>query len=128
VSAVPYEIFFFNNSDRVIDAMKGVMEAAGLTKFDSVIPNEIGGMNAFEALLAAHRLGKSTLDTDLVARAYPKIWQTVRCLKDISVTPAAVANGVGKVQVQQDSISEVALLINIHRSSKLLATTLKQKT
>ncbi len=84
---------------RVTDAMKGVMEATGLSTFDAVIPNEIGGMNAFEALLAAHRFGKSTLDTDLVARAYPKIWQTVRCLKDVSVTPSAVADGAGNIQV-----------------------------
>jgi DUF917 family protein len=79
--------------------MKGVMTATGLETFDAVIPNEIGGMNAFEALLAAHRFNKSTLDTDLVARAYPKVWQTVRCLKDIPVAPAAVANGAGKQEV-----------------------------
>lgn len=87
---------------RIIDAMKGVMEAAGLSTFDCVIPNEIGGMNAFEAFLAAQRFGKSTLDTDLVARAYPKIWQTVRCLKDIPVAPAAIADGAGKVQVRRN--------------------------
>ncbi|KUJ20906.1 uncharacterized protein LY89DRAFT_694593 [Mollisia scopiformis] len=85
--------------DEVADAMKSVMEASGLSTFDCTIPNEIGGMNAFEALLAAHRFGKSTLDTDLVARAYPKIWQTVRCLKDIPVAPAAVSNGAGKTEI-----------------------------
>lgn len=77
--------------------MKGVMEASGLQNFDAVIPNEIGGMNAFEALLAGHRFGKTTLDTDLVARAYPYLWQTVRCLNDISITPAAIAAGNQKV-------------------------------
>jgi len=45
------------------------MSAVGLSTFDAVVPNEIGGMNSFEALLAAHRFNKSTLDTDLVARA-----------------------------------------------------------
>lgn len=86
--------------------MRGVMEAAELSSFDAVIPNEIGGMNSFEALLAAHRFGKAALDTDLVARAYPKIWQTVRCLKDIPVAPAAVANGLGKTQVDSNSTLE----------------------
>jgi DUF917 family protein len=85
--------------DRVTDAMKGVMSATGISTFDAVIPNEIGGMNAFEALLAAHRFNKSTLDTDLVARAYPKVWQTVRCLNDVPITPAAVTGGAGKQQV-----------------------------
>ncbi|CAL3965121.1 hypothetical protein PZA11_002059 [Diplocarpon coronariae] len=87
--------------DEVTDAMKGVMKATGITKFDAVIPNEIGGMNAFEALLAAHRFNKSALDSDLVARAYPKVWQTVRCLADIPVAPAAVADGIRNVQIFQ---------------------------
>ncbi|XMA08178.1 hypothetical protein WAI453_000969 [Rhynchosporium graminicola] len=85
--------------NEVTDAMKGVMKAAQLSKFDAVIPNEIGGMNAFEALLAAHRFKKSTLDSDLVARAYPMVWQTVRCLQDIPVAPAAVADGAGNIQM-----------------------------
>lgn len=90
---------YLANTVRVTDAMKAVMKTSGLSTFDAVIPNEIGGMNSFEALLAAGRFGKSVLDTDLVARAYPKIWQTVRCLKDVAVTPAAVADGSGNVQV-----------------------------
>lgn len=57
-------------------------------------------MNAFEAILAAHRFGKSALDTDLVARAYPMIYQTVRCLNGVSVTPAALADGAGKEEVK----------------------------
>jgi DUF917 family protein len=79
--------------------MKGVMEVTGLSTFDAVVPNEIGGMNSFEALVAASRFKKSVLDTDLVARAYPMIWQTVRCLEDIPVAPAAVADGAGMTQV-----------------------------
>ena len=80
--------------------MKAVISATGLQTFDAVIPNEIGGINAFEALLAAHRFGKSTLDTDCVARAYPYVWQTVRCLNDVPVTPSAVANGCDKAEVR----------------------------
>lgn len=78
------------------DAIKALLKTTGLKDFDAVIPNEIGGLNAFEAILAAHRFGKSALDTDLVARAYPMIYQTVRCLKNVSVTPAALADGAGK--------------------------------
>jgi DUF917 family protein len=85
--------------------MKGAMKASGITDFDAVIPNEIGGMNAFEALLASHRFRKNTLDTDLVARAYPKVWQTVRCLKDIPVTPACVADGVGRTEVRRPNLA-----------------------
>lgn len=86
-------------SARVTDAMKAVMKATGLSTFDAVVPNEIGGFNAFEALLAAHRLKKSVLDTDLVARAYPMVWQTVRCLNRVPVVPAAVTDGAGKAEV-----------------------------
>jgi len=79
--------------------MKAVMSITGLASFDAVIPHEIGGLNAFEALIAGQRLQRPTLDTDCVARAYPKVWQTVRCLNRVSVTPAAVADGCGRCEV-----------------------------
>lgn len=75
--------------------MTAVMELAGLKTFDACIPNEVGGLNAFEALLAAYRFGKSGLDTDLVARAYPMIYHTIRCLNGLSVTPSGMSNGYG---------------------------------
>lgn len=80
-----------------------MVKTTGLETFDAIIPNEIGGLNAFEAILAAHRLGKSALDTDLVARAYPMIYQTVRCLNGVSVTPAALADGAGNEEVSLTS-------------------------
>lgn len=75
------------------------MEHTGLKTFDAAIPNEIGGLNAFEALLAAYRFGKSALDTDLVARAYPMIYHTIRCLNNVPVTPSAMSNGAGVTEV-----------------------------
>jgi DUF917 family protein len=84
---------------RTADAVRALMNITGLDTFDAVIPNEIGGLNAFEAILAAHRLGKSALDTDLVARAYPMMYQTVRCLNGVSITPSALTDGTGKAEV-----------------------------
>lgn len=84
---------------RVTDAIRNVLSTTGLTTFDAVIPNEIGGLNAFEVLLASSRFQKPTLDTDLVARAYPMVWQTVRCLADTPITPSAVADGAGNAHV-----------------------------
>lgn len=86
---------------RVKDAILAVAKVAGLDSFDAIIPNEIGGLNAFEALLAAARLHKSVLDTDCVARAYPYLWQTVRCLQNVSVAPVAVADGQGRSRVRR---------------------------
>jgi DUF917 family protein len=86
--------------NRIIDAVHTVLAATGITSIDAVAPNEIGGMNAFEALLAAHHFGKSTLDTACVARAYPFLWQTVRCLEDRPIVPASAADGAGGQQVQ----------------------------
>jgi len=85
--------------NEVTDAIRGVLTTTSLPDFTAVIPNEIGGLNAFEALLAGLRFNKSTLDTDLVARAYPMVWQTVRCLEDIPITPSAVADGSGNHNV-----------------------------
>ncbi|ATZ54140.1 hypothetical protein BCIN_10g01600 [Botrytis cinerea B05.10] len=85
--------------NEITDTVKALMSATGHTSFDATIPNEIGGMNSFEALLTAHRFGKPTLDSDCVSRAYPMVWQTVRCLNGVPVTPAAVANGCGGTEV-----------------------------
>lgn len=110
------------------DAIAGVMEAVGITTFDAVIPNEIGGMNAFEALLASYRFKRSTLDTDLVARAYPMVWQTVRCLKDVPIAPCAVASGAGITKVFLSFYSPSNNNLTwITRYSKLPAITLRQK-
>lgn len=81
------------------------MSTTGLTDFDAIVPNEIGGLNSIEALLAANRFGKSVLDTDLVARAYPMVYQTVRCLNGQLVAPSAIANGMG-----DNRVSEILLL------------------
>ncbi|TAQ83538.1 hypothetical protein B7494_g8138 [Chlorociboria aeruginascens] len=83
----------------ITDAIKGVMSLTGMTDFDALIPHEIGGLNAFEGLLAAHRFKKPALDTDCVARAFPMLWQTVRCLEDIPITPSSIADGGGRVEV-----------------------------
>ncbi|KAH8897630.1 hypothetical protein GQ53DRAFT_837492 [Thozetella sp. PMI_491] len=93
--------------NEITDAITAVTAAGNLSTFDSIIPNEIGGMNSFEALVAASRLGKSVLDTDCVARAYPYLWQTVRCLNGVSVTPAAVADGAGNKKVMAISRDEL---------------------
>ncbi|KAJ8065044.1 hypothetical protein OCU04_005758 [Sclerotinia nivalis] len=89
--------------NEITDTIKALMSATGHSSFDATIPNEIGGMNSFEALLTAHRFGKPTLDSDCVARAYPMVWQTVRCLNGVPVTPAAVANGCGGIEVFMNS-------------------------
>ncbi|PQE32022.1 hypothetical protein CJF32_00001628 [Rutstroemia sp. NJR-2017a WRK4] len=100
--------------DELTDTVKALMSSTGIKSFDATIPNEIGGLNAFESLLAAHRLGKPVLDTDCVARAYPMVWQTVRCLNGVPVTPAAVANGAGQTSV----IGPIHLLQEVFLSSK----------
>lgn len=97
---------YFLTMCRTADAVRALMNITGLDTFDAVIPNEIGGLNAFEAILVAHRLGKSALDTDLVARAYPMMYQTVRCLNGVSITPSALTDGTGKSEVKLLKYSE----------------------
>lgn len=82
------------------NAIEAIVKTTSLHSFDAIIPNEIGGLNAFEALLAAARFQKSVLDTDCVARAYPYLWQTVRCLRGVSIAPVAVADGQERSEVR----------------------------
>lgn len=79
--------------------MKVVMEHTGLKRIQAVVPNEIGGIAPFEALRAAHHFRVSVLDTDLVARAYPMVYQSVRCLNNIPLTPAAISDGIGTTRI-----------------------------
>ncbi|KAI9738151.1 MAG: hypothetical protein M1818_005580 [Claussenomyces sp. TS43310] len=97
--------------EEITQAMRAVMTATGLASFDAVVPTEIGGLNAFEALLAAIRFKKSALDTDTVARAYPMVFQTVRCLNGGTVTPSAVADGNGNQEVIPGDQSENNILL-----------------
>lgn len=98
-------------NSRIVDAIQAVLRATNTPTFDAVIPAEIGGLNAFETLLAAHRLDKAVLDTDCVGRAYPWVWQTVRCLQDIPIVPAAVAKGDGQVKVGIPRLNSVTDLL-----------------
>ncbi|KAI9736357.1 MAG: hypothetical protein M1834_001243 [Cirrosporium novae-zelandiae] len=88
-------------TEEVTTAIQAIISTTNTNKttIAAIIPNEIGGLNAFEALLAAHRFGICVLNTDCVARAYPFVWQTVRCLNGVSVTPAAVSDGCGNCKV-----------------------------
>ncbi|PVH95133.1 DUF917-domain-containing protein [Periconia macrospinosa] len=99
--------------DEIINAIGAVLKGSNTPRIDYMIPNEIGGINAFEALLASSRLGKSVLDTDAVARAYPLLWQTVRCLNGVSIAPCSVADGEGQSTVlqTQDSFEHAELVM-----------------
>lgn len=107
--------------------MKAVLKTTGLKTFDAVVPNEIGGLNAFEAILAGHRFGKSALDTDLVARAYPMIYQTVRCLNKVSITPSALADGGGREEVRPTSCIAILNINTYLRYSRISSTVLLRK-
>ncbi|KPI41319.1 Hydantoin utilization protein A [Cyphellophora attinorum] len=69
-------------TDEITDAVCAVLKATDITSFDAIIPNEIGGMNAFEALLAAHHFSKSTLDTDCVFTNVQDNFQTEQLMRD----------------------------------------------
>ncbi|KAG9247228.1 hypothetical protein BJ878DRAFT_532714 [Calycina marina] len=80
--------------NEVTDAIKAVMKHTGLTNFHATIPNEIGGLNAFEALLAANRLGKSVLDTDLIF-TMPDIYKTEEQMRQASVNLGSLSGMCG---------------------------------
>ncbi|KAJ4416156.1 hypothetical protein N0V82_006916 [Gnomoniopsis sp. IMI 355080] len=105
---------------RVTSAIQSLVNATGINTFDAIVPNEIGGLNAFESLLAAARLQKSVLDTDCVGRAYPYLWQTVRCLDGVPVAPVAVADGQGrsKTDTQQLKAWSIGRSIALAREQK----------
>lgn len=84
---------------RMQEAIYANLELTGVNDFKYTLPSEIGGINALEALHLAATLGKSALDADMVGRAFPRTWMTVRGIMGENSFPAAMADGNGAVVV-----------------------------
>ncbi len=57
---------------------------------------EIGGSNAFTALLLAYRYGLPVLDADLIGRAFPQLEMASAHLAGVMPSPAFVADSLGR--------------------------------
>lgn len=66
-----------------------------------LISAEIGGSNAFTALLLSHRLQLPVLDADLIGRAFPQLEMATPNLFGISASPAFIADSLGKSALLQ---------------------------
>ncbi|KAI3391185.1 hypothetical protein diail_7790 [Diaporthe ilicicola] len=83
------------------EAMYATLHCAGVSNFSHIVPTEIGGINALEALLSAALLDKIVLDADLMGRAYPHVYMTVLGVHGKKLTPASLSDGNGNImQIQ----------------------------
>lgn len=79
--------------------MDATLQCAGISEFSHIVPTEIGGINALEALLSGAVLNKTVLDADLMGRAFPHVYMTVLGAQGKVLAPAALSDGNGKVVV-----------------------------
>lgn len=79
--------------------MYATLDCAGISEFSHIVPTEIGGINALEALLSGALLDKTVLDADLMGRAYPHVYMTVLGVHGKKLTPAALSDGNGNIVV-----------------------------
>ncbi|KAL2281723.1 hypothetical protein FJTKL_11403 [Diaporthe vaccinii] len=79
------------------EAMYATLDCAGISNFSHIVPTEIGGINALEALLSGALLDKTVLDADLMGRAYPHVYMTVLGVHGKKLTPAALSDGNGNI-------------------------------
>ncbi|KAG6368882.1 hypothetical protein INS49_003100 [Diaporthe citri] len=79
------------------EAMYATLDCAGIPNFSHIVPTEIGGINALEALLSGALLDKTVLDADLMGRAYPHVYMTVLGVYGKKLTPVALSDGNGNI-------------------------------
>ena len=84
---------------RTKEAMEATLHCAGISDFSHIVPTEIGGINALEALLSGALLNKTVLDADLMGRAFPHVYMTVLGAQGKKLTPAALSDGNGNIVV-----------------------------
>ncbi|KKY31241.1 putative hydantoinase oxoprolinase [Diaporthe ampelina] len=79
------------------EAMFATLDSAGISDFSHIVPTEIGGINALEALLSGALLDKPVLDADLMGRAFPHMFMTVLGAQGKKLTPASLSDGNGNI-------------------------------
>jgi DUF917 family protein len=79
--------------------MDATLQSAGISNFSHIVPTEIGGINALEALLLGSVLNKTILDADLMGRAFPHVYMTVLGAHGKKLTPATLSDGNGNIVV-----------------------------
>lgn len=83
-------------SGREFDTIFRLVETVYGRRPSVIVNAEIGGSNAFTALLVAQRLGCKVLDADLIGRAFPRLEMSSPNLVGISAAPAFIADSVGR--------------------------------
>ncbi|AYD04786.1 DUF917 domain-containing protein [Neorhizobium sp. NCHU2750] len=69
-----------------------LMEAHCGKPFDAIMSIEIGGENAFFAMLAGMELGLPVVDADTMGRAFPEAQMASFAIRGLSVAPFAIAD------------------------------------
>src|ERR1700731_4351787 len=74
------------NIARSVEIQQGLLGS----KFDAVMPLEIGGGNGIQPLMAAAHLGLSVVDADTMGRAYPEAQMTSVAVGDLRPYPCVL--------------------------------------
>lgn len=103
------------------EAVYANLRQVGRTDFTHIIPPEIGGLNALEALLFAAIIGKVVVDADLMGRAFPRVYMTIPGIHGKSIAPVALSDGNGVIMVGDICPSQrLRHISNITRTKLLL--------
>ena len=91
----------------------------------ALVSAEIGGANAFTAIIAGSLLGLPVVDGDIIGRAFPEIQMTTANLFGVSASPSFFADALGHAKVVTDqggeSIEEQGRKIAVEMGSTCLA-------
>lgn len=93
-------------SGREVDNLLKTIEEKLQRKPTVLMTAEIGGSNAFTALIAAAKSGLPVLDADMMGRAFPELQMSSCYLKKLDATPAVVADCLGNTVLIETSDAE----------------------
>ena len=77
------------------------------TKFYAAISTELGGANTAYALHAACQLGVPIVDGDPAGRSVPELQHSTFYVKDVPMTPIALATQFGDTMVIKDIVDDI---------------------
>ncbi|PHH59956.1 hypothetical protein CDD81_2355 [Ophiocordyceps australis] len=93
----------------IIDAIKAVNRIKGLSKFDALFSDEIGGGNGLSALPTSVHFDVPVVDGDAMGRAFPTMYHIIFSVYGYPLEPCSITDGAGNVSVVMNTDSPLRL-------------------
>lgn len=102
----------------MVTAVKELEEFMGI-EFQGFVATELGPNNSIIPLMVAAQMGKVGIDGDCCGRSKPKISISTTRVAGISISPFAIVNQYGDVQIVKKAVNDVRAEIIAREASRI---------